>query len=106
MARLVDLLREAEHQPTVTTYAGGPLGPPSPLALLAGCSRGSVGGVYEGELGSLQRLLLQGSLVQQELAGDEQRWRDQLARGMAQPGEQVRQINWVLALMPYTRPGC
>ena len=35
----------------------------------------------------------------------DRRWRDQLARGMAQPGEQVRQINWVLALMPYTRPG-
>ena len=96
VARLIDLLREAEHQPTITT-AGGALARHRLSRFWLDAPVDQLEALYEGELGSLQRLLLQGLLVQQDLAGDEQRWRDQLARGMAQAGEQVRQINWVLA---------
>ena len=105
VARLTDLLREAEHQPTVTPLQAARLARHRLSRFWLDAPVDQLEALYAGELGTLQRSLLQGSLVQQDLAGDEQRWRDQLARGIAQPGEQVRQINWVLALMPYTRPG-
>lgn len=61
--------------------------------------------LYGSAVGGLQRLQLEGPLVRQELARDEQRWRDQLQQHLAEPDHKPRQLNLLLALMPYTRPG-
>ena len=59
---------------------------------------------YEGAIGDLQRLQLTGPLVQQELAKDEIRWRDQLLQRLEDPARAAERINLLLALMPYTKP--
>ena len=60
--------------------------------------------LYEGLIGDLQRLQLTGPLVQQELATDEVRWRDQLLQRLEDPERAAERINLLLALMPYTQP--
>ena len=60
--------------------------------------------LYEGALGDLQRLQLSGTLVHQDLAGDERQWRDQLLSRLEDPACAAERINLLLALMPYTRP--
>ena len=60
--------------------------------------------LYEGALGDLQRLQLSGTLVHQDLALDEQKWRDQLLNRLDDPACASERINLLLALMPYTRP--
>ena len=59
---------------------------------------------YEGAIGDLQRLQLTGQLVQQDLAGDEIRWRDQLLQRLEDPTRAAERVNLLLALMPYTQP--
>ena len=59
---------------------------------------------YEGEIGDLQRLQLTGPLVQQDLASDEIRWRDQLLQRLEDPRRAAERVNLLLALMPYTQP--
>ena len=59
---------------------------------------------YEGEIGDLQRLQLTGPLVQQDLASDEIRWRDQLLQRLEDPTRAAERVNLLLALMPYTQP--
>jgi hypothetical protein len=61
--------------------------------------------LYSGAIGELQRLQLAGPLVRQELARDEQRWCDQLAEQLNSADHELRHLNLLLALMPYTRPG-
>ena len=61
--------------------------------------------LYSGAIGDLQRLLLDGPLVRQDLAADEQRWRDQLRTQLAEPDHKPRQHNLLLALIPFTKPG-
>ena len=60
--------------------------------------------LYEGEIGDLQRLQLTVSVVQQDLASDEIRWRDQLLQRLEDPLRAAERINLLLALMPYTKP--
>ena len=60
--------------------------------------------LYEGAIGDLQRLQLTGPLVQQELATDEIRWRNQLLQRLEDPARAAERINLLLALMPYTKP--
>ena len=60
--------------------------------------------LYEGEIGDLQRLQLTGPLVQQDLAADEIRWRDQLLQRLEDPARAAERVNLLLALMPYTQP--
>ena len=60
--------------------------------------------LYEGEIGDLQRLQLTGPLVQQDLAADETRWRDQLLHRLEDPARAAERNNLLLALMPYTQP--
>jgi len=59
---------------------------------------------YEGAIGDLQRLQLTGPLVQQDLAADEIRWRDQLLQRLEDPARAAERVNLLLALMPYTQP--
>ena len=61
--------------------------------------------LYSGAIGGLQRLQLEGPLVRQVLAKDEQRWFDQLVHQLAVPEQKARQHNLLLAVIPYTRPG-
>ena len=61
--------------------------------------------LYGSAIGALQRLQLEGPLVHQVLARDEQAWRDQLQEQLDDPEQKPRQFNLLLALMPYTRPG-
>ena len=61
--------------------------------------------LYEGAIGDLQRLELQSPIVKQALASDEQRWVNGLKHMLETPAERSRQLNLVLALMPYTKPG-
>jgi hypothetical protein len=60
---------------------------------------------YAGPIGQLQRLQLEGPLVRQALARDEQRWLAQLTEQLASPEQKPRQHNLLLAAIPYTRPG-
>jgi hypothetical protein len=60
---------------------------------------------YAGPIGKLQRLQLEGPLVRQALARDEQGWLEQLTRQLASPDQKPRQHNLLLAVIPYTRPG-
>ena len=69
VARLTDLLREAEHQPTVTTLQAARLARHRLSRFWLDAPVDQLEELYDGELGTLQRLLLQGSLVQQDLAG-------------------------------------
>ena len=61
--------------------------------------------MYSGAIGDLQRLLLNGPLVRQDLAADEKQWRDQLRAQLADPDHKPRQHNLLLALIPFTKPG-
>lgn len=61
--------------------------------------------LYAGSLGDLQRDLLAGPLPQQDLAGDEKQWRDQLCRQLDSPQDAPDRVNLLLALMPYLHPG-
>ena len=61
--------------------------------------------LYEGAIGDLQRLLLQGPLVRQDLARDERRWADQLRQLIAAPTEQAQQLGILLALMRHRPTG-
>jgi hypothetical protein len=61
--------------------------------------------LYTGAIGALQRLQLEGPLVRQPLAFDEQRWLNQLTQQLVSPEQKPRQHNLLLAAMPYTRPG-
>ncbi|QNJ13110.1 hypothetical protein SynA18461_00455 [Synechococcus sp. A18-46.1] len=60
--------------------------------------------LYEGDIGDLQRLQMTGPLVQQDLAADEIRWRDQLLQRLKDPTRAAERVNLLLALMPYTQP--
>ena len=61
--------------------------------------------LYQGPIGDLQRLQLRGPLVKQDLARDEQQWAYRLKALLASPSEHARQLNILLALIPYTKPG-
>ena len=61
--------------------------------------------LYGSSIGDLQRVLLGGPLVQQELAGDEQQWRDQLANKLNSSDQAAQRINVLLALMSYSPAG-
>ena len=59
VARLMDLLREAEHQPTITTLQAARLARHRLSRFWLDAPVDQLQALYDGELGSLQRLLLQ-----------------------------------------------
>ena len=61
--------------------------------------------LYAGAIGALQRHQLKGPLVQQDLAQDEQRWRDQLLARLNDPNHAPARVNCLLAVMPYCKHG-
>ena len=104
VARLEDLFESLAQQPSQATDRAARLARHQLSKFWLAAPVDQLRGLYDGALGDLQRLQLSGSLVQQELAVDEIRWRDQLLRRLEDPKRAAERINLLLALMPYTRP--
>jgi hypothetical protein len=61
--------------------------------------------LYGGPIGQTYRLLLQGPLPSQPLAGDESRWKQSLAKQLETHFEAPERLNLLLAVMTYCAPG-
>jgi hypothetical protein len=61
--------------------------------------------LYAGPIGQVQRLLLHGSLPNQPLAADEERWQQDLSQRLLDDFSVPERLNLLLALMPYCPPG-
>ena len=105
VARLAALFRDAAQQPSASSLQAARVARHRLSMFWLSAPVDALEALYDGPLGELQRQLLEGPLVHQDLALDERQWRDQLAALMVQPGERSRLVNLLLALMPYTRPG-
>ena len=105
VARLGGLFREAEHQPSVASLKAARLARHRLSVFWLSAPVDQLEALYGGGIGDLQRQQLNSGLGQQPLSSDETAWRDQLAAEMAKPESLSRQLNLILALMPYTKPG-
>ena len=105
VARLAGLFREAQHQPSEPSLKAARLARHRLSQFWLSAPVDQLEALYTGAIGDLQRLQLSSGLGQQALAGDETAWRDQLAQRMTQPDALSQQLNLILALMPYTKPG-
>lgn len=105
VARLSALFREAAHQPSTSTFGAARIARHRLSCFWASAPVDQLESFYGSDLGELQALLLEGPLVRQGLAKDEQQWADRLRGLMAAPEQQSRQLNLLLALIPYTQPG-
>ena len=105
VARLSALFREAAHQPSPSTLEAARIARHRLSCFWASAPVDQLESFYGSELGRLQALLLEGPLVRQGLAQDEQQWADRLRGLIAAPEHQSRQLNLLLALIPYTQPG-
>ena len=105
VARLSALFREAAHQPSTSTLEAARIARHRLSCFWASAPVDQLESFYGSDLGELQALLLDGPLVRQGLAQDEQQWADRLRGLMAAPEQQSWQLNLLLALMPYTQPG-
>ena len=105
VARLEGIVREAGLHPSVITLQAARQARHCLSSFWLAAPADQLEGMYSGAIGDLQRLQLNGPLVQQALAIDEQRWRDQLSAELSSPEQKPRQLNLLLALMPYASPG-
>ena len=105
VARLSALFREAAHQPSTSTLEAARIARHRLSCFWASAPVDQLESFYGSDLGELQALLLDGPLVRQGLAQDEQQWADRLRGLMAAPEQQSQQLNLLLALIPYTQPG-
>ena len=105
VARLEGIVREAGLHPSVITLQAARQARHCLSAFWLAAPADQLEAMYSGAIGDLQRLELNGPLVQQALARDEQRWRDQLSADLSSPEQKPRQLNLLLALMPYASPG-
>ena len=104
VARLQALFEALAHQPSKTSDQAARLARHQLSKFWLAAPVDQLRLLYEGEIGDLQRLQLTGPLVQQELAADEIRWRDQLLQRLEDPARAAERVNLLLALMPYTQP--
>jgi len=104
VARLQNLFEALAHQPSITSDQAARLARHQLSKFWLAAPVDQLRLLYEGEIGDLQRLQLTGPLVQQDLAADEIRWRDQLLQRLEDPARAAERINLLLALMPYTQP--
>ena len=104
VARLQTLFEALAHQPSTTSDQAARLARHQLSKFWLAAPVDQLRPFYEGEIGDLQRLQLTGPLVQQDLAADEIRWRDQLLQRLEDPARAAERINLLLALMPYTQP--
>ena len=104
VARLQALFEALAHQPSTASDQAARLARHQLSKFWLAAPVDQLRLLYEGEIGDLQRLQLTGPLVQQELAADEIRWRDQLLQRLEDPARAAERVNLLLALMPYTQP--
>ena len=103
VARLQALFENYEQQPTSNSDQAARLARYQLSKFWLAAPVDQLQCLYESELGDLQRLQLTGQLVQQGLAVDETRWRDQLLQRLEDPTRAAERINMLLALMPYVQ---
>ena len=104
VARLQALFEALAHQPSTSSDQAARLARHQLSKFWLAAPVDQLRLLYEGEIGDLQRLQLTGPLVQQDLAADEIRWRDQLLQRLEDPRRAAERVNLMLALMPYTQP--
>jgi len=104
VARLQALFEAFAHQPSIDSGQAARLARHQLSKFWLAAPVDQLQPLYEGEIGDLQRLQLTGPLVQQDLAADEIRWRDQLLQRLEDPKRAAERVNLLLALMPYTQP--
>ena len=104
VARLQTLFEALAHQPSTASDQAARLARHQLSKFWLAAPVDQLRLFYEGEIGDLQRLQLTGPLVQQDLASDEIRWRDQLLQRLEDPRRAAERVNLLLALMPYTQP--
>ncbi len=101
VARLGAIFRDAERFPTAESLRHARHARHCLSAFWLTAPIDQLRGLYEGELGDLQRSLLAGTIPQQPLAPDELEWRDQLAKKLHSQWESAERVNLLLALMPF-----
>ena len=105
VARLERIMREAAVHPSTATLQAARQARHCLSVFWLAAPSDQLHDLYDGAIGDLHRLQLDGPLVQQPLAKDEQRWFDQLLQQLTSPEHKPRQHNLLLAAIPYTRPG-
>ena len=105
VSRLEGLFRDAAHQPTALSLKAARLARHRLSVFWLSAPVDQLEDLYSSGIGDLQRQQLNSGLGQQPLASDEKIWRDQLAAEMVKPEALSRQLNVILALIPYTKPG-
>ena len=105
VARLERIMREAAVHPSSATLQAARQARHCLSVFWLAAPSDQLHDLYDGAIGDLHRLQLDGPLVQQPLAKDEQRWFDHLLEQLASPEHKPRQHNLLLAAIPYTRPG-
>ena len=104
VARLEVIVRDASLNPTSATLQAARQARHCLSAFWLSAPSDQLELLYGSAIGALQRLQLEGPLVHQDLARDEQAWCDQLQHQLDDPKQKPRHCNLILALMPYTRP--
>ena len=105
VSRLVTLFQNAERHPSQDAFNACRIARHRLSCFWMSAPLDQLQALYEGDLGDLQRLQLRGPVVLQDLAKDERQWAERLKGLLASPSEHARQLNILLALMPYTQPG-
>ena len=105
VSRLATLFQSAERHPSQDAFNACRIARHRLSCFWMSAPLDQLQALYEGDLGDLQRLQLRGPLVKQELARDERQWAERLKGLLASPSEHARQLNILLALIPYTQPG-
>ena len=105
IARLTRLFEEAAHQPSESTLQAARVARHRLSAFWISAPVDHLQHLYESDLGTLQQLLMEGPLVRQDLALDEQTWAGKLHALLDDQQQESRQLNILLALLPYTKPG-
>ena len=105
VSRLEAILRESVVHPSQLTFQAARQARHCLSSFWLVAPTDQLSEIYAGAIGDLQRLLLNSPLVRQDLAADEQQWRDQLRAQLADPDHKPRQHNLLLALIPFTQPG-
>ena len=105
LVRLSYLFREAAQHPSGSSFQAARLARHRLSTFWMSAPVDQLQSLYEGDFGALQQQLLDGPLVRQGLAKDERAWVQQLRDLLDDPHQQCRQLNMLLALLPYIQPG-
>ena len=104
-ARLATLFRDAERNPCAATFDDARLARHRLSQFWLAAPLDQLESFYSGCFGELQRLMLSGPLISQELARDERRWRRKLIQQLENDVTQPARLNLLLAAMLYVPSG-